>query len=80
MVPNIYFWFNSTCISYKCFIEKTVKHAHWCQSVGMMGTFIGIVYGMMSLDTERLFKSVEGIIGGMSLAFVTSLTGMILRI
>ena len=50
-------------------MDKTVKHAHWCQSVGMMGTFFGIVYGMMSLDTDELFKSVEGMISGMSLAF-----------
>lgn len=63
-------------IAYKSYVDKTVKHAHWCQSVGMMGTFFGIVYGMLSLDTERLFESVSGLIGGMSLAFITSLTGM----
>ena len=73
MVYHIIYWFNSTLLLRKCFVEKTVKHAHWCQSVGMMGTFIGIVYGMMSLDTDELFKSVEGMISGMSLAFVTSL-------
>ena len=26
-------------IAYKSYVDKTVKHAHWCQSVGMMGTF-----------------------------------------
>ncbi len=64
-------------IAHKCYQDKTVKYAHWCQSVGMMGTFFGIVYGMLSLDTEKLFESVSGLIDGMSLAFITSLTGMI---
>ena len=64
-------------IAYRSYINNTTKHAHWCQSVGMMGTFFGIVYGMLSLDTEELFQSVNGLINGMSLAFVTSLTGMI---
>jgi hypothetical protein len=64
-------------IAYRSFINNTTKDAHWCQSMGMMGTFFGIVYGMLSLDTDELFKSVNGLINGMSLAFVTSLSGMV---
>ena len=60
------------------FENQTTKHAHWCQSVGMIGTFLGIVYGLLSLNTEDLFNSVNGLINGMSLAFITSLSGMIL--
>ena len=45
----------------------------------MIGTFLGIVYGLLSLNTEDLFNSVNGLINGMSLAFITSLSGMILR-
>lgn len=60
------------------FRNKTTKHAHWCQSVGMIGTFLGIVYGLLCLNTDDLFNSVNGLINGMSLAFITSLSGMIL--
>ena len=60
------------------FRNETTKHAHWCQSVGMIGTFLGIVYGLLSLNTDDLFNSVNGLINGMSLAFITSLSGMIL--
>ena len=62
------------------FKNQTTKHAHWCQSVGMIGTFLGIVYGLLSLNTEDLFNSVNGLINGMSLAFITSLSGMILSL
>ena len=36
------------------------------------------MYGLLSLNTEDVFNSVNGLINGMSLAFITSLSGMIL--
>ena len=33
----------STLSRHKCYQDKTVKYPHRCQSVGMMGTFFGIV-------------------------------------
>lgn len=45
-------------------------------SLGILGTFVGIVIGLLSFDVANIDKSIEGLLGGLKTAFITSLLGM----
>lgn len=52
-------------------------------SLGVLGTFIGLTFGLSgldSLDPEKLRSGIEGLIGGMTTAFLTSVLGVILSL
>ena len=44
--------------------------------LGIFGTFIGIVVGLLDFDTERLDASIGDLLEGLKTAFITSLAGM----
>ncbi len=44
--------------------------------LGIFGTFIGIVIGLLDFDTERLDTSIGDLLEGLKTAFITSLAGM----
>jgi len=45
-------------------------------SLGVLGTFIGITFGLLFFDTHNLEKSVPALLDGMKSAFFTSIVGM----
>lgn len=45
-------------------------------SLGILGTFIGIVIGLLDFDPKRIDESIELLLGGLKTAFITSLAGM----
>ena len=45
-------------------------------SLGILGTFAGIVVGLMGFDPQHIDSSIQGLLGGLKTAFLTSLTGM----
>lgn len=45
--------------------------------LGILGTFIGLSIGLVTIDTKKLQESVERLLGGMSTAFITSLLGLL---
>src|SRR5690606_6070875 len=52
-------------------------------SLGVLGTFIGLTFGLSgldSLDPEQLRGGIENLISGMTTAFVTSVVGVILSL
>jgi DNA anti-recombination protein RmuC len=49
-------------------------------TLGILGTFFGIVAGLLVFDIERIDESIQGLLGGMKTAFITSLVGMLLSI
>lgn len=46
-------------------------------SIGILGTFIGVVIGLLSFDTENIDKSIPELLEGLKTAFVTSVFGML---
>lgn len=52
--------------------------------LGILGTFVGLAFGISGIKTtegtEQLARSIDGLMGGMSTAFVTSIWGMGLSI
>ena len=67
--------------------KKTDKHAAFTQytptlltSLGILGTFMGIVAGLLEFNTADIDKSIGPLLEGLKTAFITSLTGMFLSI
>jgi len=46
-------------------------------SLGIFGTFLGIFLGLLNFDPNEIGKSVPGLIGGMKLAFASSVVGLL---
>lgn len=46
-------------------------------TLGVLGTFFGITWGLMGFDADNLDKSIPILLGGLKTAFFTSLAGMI---
>jgi len=49
-------------------------------SLGILGTFVGIVIGLLDFDAHDIKGSIEGLLDGLRTAFITSLVGMTLSI
>ena len=45
-------------------------------SLGILGTFVGIVVGLFSFDPSQIDESIKDLLGGLRTAFVTSVFGM----
>lgn len=45
-------------------------------SLGILGTFVGIVIGLLYFDTKHIDESIELLLSGLKTAFITSLAGM----
>jgi DNA anti-recombination protein RmuC len=49
-------------------------------TLGIFGTFAGIVIGLMLFDVDKIDESIKGLLGGLKTAFVTSLFGILASI
>jgi hypothetical protein len=45
-------------------------------TVGILGTFIGILIGLIDFDVTRIDDSVPGLLAGLKIAFTTSIAGI----
>jgi len=46
-------------------------------SLGILGTFVGIVVGLLDFDPQRLDESIGGLLEGLKTAFVSSIAGIL---
>lgn len=70
-----------------CLWKRSDKHHAFTQyaptlltTLGILGTFFGIVAGLLVFDVESIDDSIGGLLSGMKTAFLTSLVGMMLSI
>lgn len=49
-------------------------------TMGILGTFAGIIVGLLEFDVNGIEKSIPGLLAGLQTAFITSLVGMLLSI
>lgn len=54
----------------------TASTANLLTSLGILGTFAGIVVGLMDFDPKNIDGSIESLLSGLKTAFLTSLVGM----
>lgn len=70
-----------------CAWKRRNKHHPFTQyaptlltTLGILGTFFGIVAGLLAFDVQDIDGSIQGLLSGMKTAFITSLAGMFLSI
>jgi len=56
--------------------KRHVKLQSVIVSLGMLGTFLGIVLGLWDFDTQKIVDSVPFLLEGLKLAFITSIMGI----
>ncbi len=56
---------------------KAVNIPNYLISLGILGTFVGIFWGLMNFDVKDIQSSVPSLIGGMKFAFGSSVSGMV---
>ncbi|MCW9485220.1 type II Zorya anti-phage system protein ZorA2 [Klebsiella oxytoca] len=49
-------------------------------ALGILGTFIGIIIGLLNFNTESIDASIPVLLGGLKTAFITSIVGMFFAI
>jgi len=49
-------------------------------SLGILGTFFGVVVGLLDFNPQQIDESIEGLLAGLQTAFISSLVGMGLSI
>ena len=62
-------------IIYRKKIPKS-RLSNICTTLGILGTFCGILYGLWNFDSENIEVSVPGLLEGLQTAFVTSVVGI----
>lgn len=78
----IAFFFVAALVSYKTDKFRSLTHytPNLLTSLGMLGTFIGIVIGLLHFDPDNIDGSISQLLGGLQTAFMTSLFGMAMTI
>ena len=56
--------------------EKSKKNAGFLTSLGIFGTFLGIAVGLWFFDPADIDGSVKSLLGGMKIAFISSVMGL----
>jgi hypothetical protein len=75
LIVGIFVWLGVSSRQQKH--QKMVAYAPGLlTSMGILGTFAGIMSGLMDFDPRNIDESIEGLLGGMTMAFMTSLAGM----
>ncbi|MDD7806060.1 MAG: hypothetical protein PUP46_11005 [Endozoicomonas sp. (ex Botrylloides leachii)] len=76
-----------TTLLFACFCKARNKLPAFTQytptlltSLGILGTFTGIVAGLLSFDTTNIDKSIGPLLAGLKTAFITSIVGMLASI
>lgn len=65
------------------YVRKKGKSSHFVEyaptlmtALGILGTFVGVVIGLLHFDTTNIEHSIPVLLGGLKTAFITSIVGM----
>jgi chromosome segregation ATPase len=86
-VTELFIWIMVAIFVVAVLQGKKGKHGQFLEhapavlvSLGILGTFIGIVIGLLDFDAHDIKNSIEGLLDGLKTAFITSLVGMSLSL
>lgn len=81
------FWFLGLIAFFTSYSDKGKRRAAFAEyvpvlltSLGILGTFTGIVSGLLNFDIDNIDTSISSLLGGMKTAFITSVIGVFLSI
>lgn len=57
--------------------EHRIAYSNTAVTLGVLGTFVGLLVGLMGFDVHDISKSIPVLLDGLKTAFVTSVVGMI---
>ena len=87
LVTNIFIWavifvfFSAWWCDHKNIHSKFREYAPTLMgALGILGTFIGIIIGLLNFNTESIDTSIPVLLGGLKTAFITSIIGMFFAI
>ena len=83
VVSDIEEYLNEDVLALRCWQGVTGQIPGTLTGLGIMGTFIGLLFGLRGIGfstVENALSSVENILGGIDVAFYTSISGVILSI
>jgi len=83
VITEFFFWLIMTSLVIALLCRKTGKSPDYVNysatlltSLGILGTFIGIVVGLLDFNAEDIDGSIGLLLAGLKTAFITSLVGM----
>jgi DNA anti-recombination protein RmuC len=86
-ITEVFLWLMLVIFVLALFWKKKGKHSTLVQytptlltSLGILGTFAGIIIGLLSFDPDNIDGSIALLLNGLKTAFITSLAGMFLSI
>ncbi|MDH2067923.1 type II Zorya anti-phage system protein ZorA2 [Pantoea sp. GD03673] len=87
LITNIFIWaviavfISAWWCDYKNVHSKFREYAPTLMgALGILGTFVGIIIGLLNFNTESIDTSIPVLLGGLKTAFITSIVGMFFAI
>ncbi|GFO73576.1 hypothetical protein BJAS_P4462 [Bathymodiolus japonicus methanotrophic gill symbiont] len=82
-ITEVFFWLIIVSLLFAIWFRKTGKFPSYVNysatlltSLGILGTFIGVVIGLLDFNAEDIDGSIGSLLAGLKTAFITSLVGM----
>ncbi|WP_349616550.1 MotA/TolQ/ExbB proton channel family protein [Azotobacter salinestris] len=83
-VTEVFIWLIGATLIFSFLEGRRGRHSSFLEyaptlmtSLGILGTFVGIMIGLMGFDANDIDKSIPGLLDGLKTAFVTSIVGML---
>ncbi len=83
-VTEFFVWVTFIVLGLSLYEANKGKHSHFLEyaptlmtSLGILGTFIGVVIGLLQFDTNNVDDSIPLLLEGLKTAFITSIVGMV---
>lgn len=87
IITELFIWVLIISFSLSLFWKKNNRHNTFTNyaptlltSLGILGTFTGIIIGLLDFDTQNIQESIGPLLDGLKTAFITSLVGMLFSI
>ncbi|WP_133622661.1 type II Zorya anti-phage system protein ZorA2 [Erwinia sp. LJJL01] len=87
LVTNIFIWAVILIFAFAWWCDYKNIHSKFREyaptlmgALGILGTFIGIIIGLLDFNTESIDTSIPVLLGGLKTAFITSIVGMFFAI
>ncbi|MBP1130430.1 biopolymer transport protein ExbB/TolQ [Serratia sp. PL17] len=87
LVTNIFIWAVILIFAFAWWCDYKNIHSKFREyaptlmgALGILGTFIGIIIGLLNFNTESIDTSIPVLLGGLKTAFITSIVGMFFAI
>lgn len=83
-VTEVFLWTTVAVFGFSIWLARKGQHSHFLEyaptlmtSLGILGTFFGVVIGLVHFDTAAIDQSIPALLGGLKTAFLTSVAGML---